>query len=323
MQITNYTGISLPLAVWLASDGYDFSPGQARAISATALMKPVRQILLRERLTETTAEAPDLSDLIASRLGHTIHDGIEKAWTTDYRGAMRKLGYPENLIQRIAVNPVELKEGMFPVYIEQRFEKEFLGYRISGKFDMILEGTVHDFKSTSTYATKGGKDEDYRIQGSIYRWLNPEKVTEDHMIIHFIFTDWQKALARANPDYPQSRLMDHRVELLSLTETEAWIKAKLRALEAAADLPEAELPYCNDKELWRGETVWKYYSDPSKANQPGARATKNCASAAEAAAYKASKGGKGIIVEKPGQVKACSYCAAFPICSQKDLYDHG
>lgn len=323
MQITNHTGISLPLAVWLAADGYDFHPGQSKAISATSLLKPVRQILLKERLTEQDATPPDLTDLIASRLGHTIHDGIEKAWTANYRDSMRKLGYPEQLIQRVAINPKVLKEGMLPVYLEQRLYREILGYKISGKFDMIIEGEVHDFKSTSTFATKGTKDEDYRLQGSIYRWLNPEKVTADHMFIHFIFTDWQKHEARRNPNYPQSRVQDRRIELLSLEETEAWITNKLRALEDAADLPETEIPYCNDKDLWRGDTVWKFYLDPKKANDPTARATKSEDSLVAARAYQASKGGRGVIVEVPGKVKACSYCPAFPICSQKDLYDHG
>jgi len=32
----------------------------------------------------------------------------------------------------------------------------------------------------------------------------------------------------------------------------------------------------------------------------------------------AADGGVGIVVEKPGQVLACKYCPAFPICSQKD-----
>lgn len=324
MQITNVTGISLPLAVWLSADGYDFSRGTRKAISATSLLKGVRKILLTERLTEENRDTLDVSDLIASRLGHTIHDGIEKAWKHDYASSMRKLGYPEKLIQRIKINPEQVEAGDLPIYLEQRTEKEFMGYAITGKFDMILEGVLQDFKSTSVYSMIfGDKDEDYRLQGSIYRWLNPEKVTADHMVINFIFTDWSRAEAKRKPDYPQQRVLPHRIELYSIEEIEEWMRQKIMALEAAADLPEEELPFCSDKELWRGDTVWKYYSDPKKAEDPNARSTKNCSSASEAAAYRASKGGKGVIIEVPGKVKACSYCPAFPICSQKDLYEHG
>ena len=236
---------------------------------------------------------------------------------------MRKLGYPESVIQRIAINPETVTNSMIPVYIEQRYSRIYRGYRISGKFDMIMEGEVHDFKSTSTFAFKGGKDEDYRLQGSMYRWLNQDKVTADHMIIHFIFTDWMKAMARANPSYPQQRIMDHRVELYPVDQIQKWIDDKLDALEAAAELPEDKLPFCTDKELWREDPVWKYYSDPAKANTPGARSSKNFDNATEAHAHLREKKGKGAILEVSGKVKACGYCAAFPICSQKDLYDHG
>lgn len=324
MKVSNITNISLPLAVWLCAEGYDFTRGTRKAISATSLLKGVRKILLTERLTEENRDTLDVSDLIASRLGHTIHDGIEKAWKHDYASSMRKLGYPEKLIQRIKINPEQVEAGDLPIYLEQRTEKEFMGYAITGKFDMILEGVLQDFKSTSVYSMIfGDKDEDYRLQGSIYRWLNPEKVTADHMVINFIFTDWSRAEAKRKPDYPQQRVLPHRIELYSIEEIEEWMRQKIMALEAAADLPEEELPFCSDKELWRGDTVWKYYSDPKKAEDPNARSTKNCSSASEAAAYRASKGGKGVIIEVPGKVKACSYCPAFPICSQKDLYEHG
>lgn len=328
MKITNVTGVSLPLAVWLAADGYDFQRGTRRAISATSLLKGVRKILLAERLDEADRLTQDVTDFIASRLGHTIHDGIEKAWTHDYASAMRKLGYPEQLIQRIRINPTpdELRASndIVPVYLEQRSEREFLGYTITGKFDMVLDGELQDFKTTSVYtAMHGDKDEDYRLQGSIYRWLNPGKITSDHININWIFTDWSKAEARRNPNYPQSRVMPHPVSLLSIPETEAWMTRKIRALEAAADLPEPMLPHCTDEELWRGASVWKYFSDPAKANDPKARATRRFDSSAEAAAYLAEKGGKGVVKEFPGVVKACGYCPAFPICTQKDLYDHG
>lgn len=320
MQITNNTGISLPIAVWLASDGYDFAPGTQKAISATSLLKPVRQILLKERLTEDTADTPDVSDYIASRLGHSIHDGIEKSWTRDYGTALRKLGYPQKLIDSIVINPDKLEPGQIPVYLERRSNREILGYKISGKFDMVLEGRLHDFKSTSVYSyIKGSKDEDYALQGSIYRWLNPDIVTEDHMFIEFIFTDWQGAMAKADRNYPQQRVLPHRIELMSVEETENWIRGKIRQLEAAADLPEPALPRCTDEQLWRSAPKWKYFSNPAKTD---GRSTKNFDDEASANAFAASKG-KGVVIHVPGQVKACKYCPAFPICTQKDEYEHG
>jgi hypothetical protein len=326
MTLSNVTNIPLPLAVWLAGDGYDFKRGTRKAISATSLLKGVRKILLEERLREEDKLEVDISQLIASRLGHTIHDGIEKAWTQDYANAMKALGYPETMIERIRINPepyeLRARNDIIPVYLEQRTEKDFMGYAITGKFDMVLDGVLHDFKSTSTFAAvHGSKDEDYRLQGSIYRWLNQDKVTADHMVINFIFTDWSKAEARRRPDYPQQRVMPHPLPLYSIPEIENWMRNKIRALEAAADLPEDQIPHCTEEELWRSDPVFKYFSDPAKALDPNARSTKNSPTMLEAQQYMASKGGKGVIVEVPGKVKACNYCSAFPICGQKDLYD--
>lgn len=321
MHLTNNTGISLPLAIWLAADDYDFAPGTQRAISATSLLKPVRQILLRERLTDEVIETPDVADRIAARLGHAIHDSIEQAWVKDYRTSMRQLGYPADLIERVRVNPTKpLEPGDIPIWTEQRGSREIMGYKISGKFDLVMDGELNDTKTTSVYTWMlGSKDEDYKLQGSIYKWVHQDKITSDYIHINFVFTDWQRAMAKQNPNYPQQRLLTHRVALMSLAETEAWITNRLRELEAAADLPEHLVPRCSDKDLWRSAPVWKYYSDPNKTD---GRATKNNDSLAEARAYQVSKGGKGVIIEVPGKVKACSYCPAFPICSQKDEYEH-
>ena len=320
MQITNNAGLSLPLAVWLAADGYDFRP-QGRSISVTSLMKPTRQILLKERLEEEDIQTPDLTDLIASRLGHTIHDGIERAWKHHYRESMEKLGHPQSLIDRVEINPKTPSKDAIAVYLEQRHTRKFRGYTISGKFDMILDGVVHDFKSTSTFAwTKGGKDDDYQLQGSLYRWLNPDLVTADHMFIEFVFTDWQGFRAKQDRNYPQQRTVSRRIELMSIEATELWLRKKFDELERFADEPEHLLPRCTDKELWRSDPVWKYYSDPKKA-QAGGRATKNFDNAADANLH-CLNAKKGVVVEIPGQVKACGYCPVFDSCTQKDEYEH-
>ena len=319
--ITNITGISLPLAVWLTSDSYDFSASGRKAISATSFLKPVRQILLKERLSEDSKITPDVSDFVASRLGHAIHDSIEQAWIHNYKNALRNLGFPEQTIARIQINPKEVDPKGIQVWLEQRSERDLMGYAISGKFDMVLDGVLQDNKSTSVYTWMlGSKDDDYCKQGSIYRWLNPDKIRADHMNIQFIFTDWSRAQAKQNPNYPQQRVLEHRVELMSLADTEAWMITKLKQLEAHADLPEDRLPECTDKDLWRGETVYKFYSNPAKLD---GRATKNFDDMSSAAAYMAEKGGKGVIITTPGKVKACGYCPAFQLCTQKDQYEHG
>ena len=313
---TNQHELALPTALFLATDSYDYQEG---VVSATSLMKPIRQRVLRERVPEEQ-KAIDIVNLVKSRLGTAIHDSIEKAWVNkDLRVlALRRLGYSEKLISRFVVNPTpeELKEDSIPVYLELRSYKEVNGIKVSGKFDMVAAGGVRDFKSTGTFTwTKGTKTEDYRKQLSIYRWLNPEIITKDIGTIDFFFTDWQ-AFKTSDPNYPQQPVMSKEIELMTLEETQDYVEGQLKAFQTYKDADENTIPSCTPEELWQRETTWKYYKDPL-AQALGKRSTKNFDNPSDANAL-AAKNGVGIVVEARGEVVACKYCDAYSICTQKD-----
>lgn len=316
-QYTNQLQIPLALAVFLASDDYDYETG---VISATSLIKPVRQLILPKRMKPEEIVI-DISSLVSSRMGSSIHSGIEKAWN-DPVPALKALGYPKKVWGNILINPTkELlahNPNAIPVYMEQRAYKEILGFKVSGKYDFVAEGKVQDFKSTSVYTYMNQTNvEKYILQGSIYRWLNPDIITEDTMMIHYIFTDWSKASALQNKDYPQSRVLTQRLKLLSVQETEQYILNKLTEYKHHLNSPETEIPHCSEEDLWRKDSVWKYYRDPSKMT---GRSTKNFDNRHDAYIRLAEDGNVGIVVEVRGQVNACKYCAAFNICTQKDEY---
>lgn len=325
MIITNKSGISLPLAVWLINDDYDYVRGVNKYISATTLMKPIRQIILPKRLPPELVET-DVEDFIARGLGKAIHDSMEKAWVKNYRRNLELLGYPDAVIDRVRINPTddELKtvEGILPIFLEQRLFRQFEGYTIGGKFDLVTEGIVQDNKSTSAYSWLfGGKDDDYRLQMSLYRWLDAgqpvPKITEDFGLINFVFTDWQKMQAKSNPNYPQKRVEQKRIELLSLEATEMWVRGKLMLIESNQETSEEHILECTPDELWQSEPKYKYYADATKT---AGKSTKNFDSAMDARAHQASKGGAGVIKTIPGEPKRCGYCEVFPICKQKDRY---
>jgi hypothetical protein len=320
MVVTNKGDIPIGLAVWLLHDEYDYV-NESNYISVTQLMKPLRHIILPRRVPAEDRVA-DLEDYTSRALGNSIHDSIEKAWIKGYERSLKLLGYPDSMIKRVCVNPTDEElatiENPIPVYLEQRSIREFGKYKLGGKYDMVAEGIVHDNKSTSAYTWLfGTRDEEHRLQGSLYRWLNPKRITEDFIRINFIFTDWQKAQAAQNPKYPQKRLLHKDIPLLSIQETEDWIQAKLNLVEKYIDSPEKDIPECTDEELWRSETQYKYYANPEKTT---GRSTKNFSDPASAKKYMMEKGGKGVIVTVPGEVKRCNYCDAFPICTQKDKY---
>lgn len=334
---TNKRDIPLALSVWIVHDEYDYIDAD-NYISATSLMRPIRQIVLPPRIPRELRTV-DLEDRISMAMGHAFHDSVEKAWIKGYRTNLRKLGHPEGMIDRVLINPTpeELQkvEKPIPIYIEQRAFKPITvngkTLVLGGKFDMLAEGMLQDVKSTSSYSwVYGGRDEDFILQGSIYRWLNTggfndvelkepigiDRVEEDFLRINFIFTDWRKSDAQNNPKYPQSRILYKDYPLMSLEETEQWIKSKLAQVLKYRDAPEDLIPECTDEELWRDKPKFKYYSNP---NNIQGRSTKNFESLSEANKHMADRG-KGIVITEPGEVKRCKYCPAFLICSQKDRY---
>lgn len=316
MNITNNQHVPLPLAVWLLHDDYDHSddPNQ---YSVTTLMKPIKQLVLAKSVP-TTSRSMDISELVASRLGTSIHDSIEKAWIDNPQHKLKLLGYSQESINRLKVNPEENDTNFINAYLEKRTVKQVGKYKVSGKFDFVLDGVVQDFKSTSTYSwTSGSNDDNYKIQLSMYRWLNPDIILEDYGVINFVFTDWSKIQAKSNPNYPQNRLQSKNIKLMSLDETEAWVKHRLSLIDKYSGKSENELPMCTDEELWRSDPVYKYYANPQKTD---GRSTKNFDSKADAESYRLSKGNVGVVLVVPGEVKRCGYCAAFDICKQKDMY---
>ena len=324
MKITNNYNISLSLAVWLLHDEYDYV-NEPNYISVTTLMKPLRHIILPRRIPRELVET-DVSDFIARALGHSLHDSIEKAWVKGYKRILALLGYPETVIDRVRINPTPEElvatPNAIPIYLEQRAKKTVTvngkTWTVGGKFDMVAEGIVHDNKSTSAYTwVYGGRDNEHQQQGSLYRWLNPDKITEDFIRINYIFTDWQKSQAKQNPNYPQKRVESKDIVLLSEAEVQRWVEWKLQLVMKYWDAPERDIPNCTDEELWMSDPKFKYYADPAKTS---GRSTKNFDSLLEANAFKAEKGNKGIIITVPGEPKRCDYCDAFPLCTQKDKY---
>ena len=314
-RFANVSEVPLALAVFLASDYYDYSDDPTE-ISATTLLKPLRQIILATRVPPGDGLV-NLADMMNNRMGAAIHDGIEKAWVTNYAKAMQAIGLPQRVIDRVRINPKpeELTEDILPIYLEQRLKRKIGKWTVTGKFDFVGEGKVQDFKSTSTFTYKKQVNADkYTQQGSIYRWLDPKLITQDEMDIHYIFTDWKPAMAKTDPAYPPKRFHKQSFPLMSLQETENFIRRKIELIEQYWDAPENDIPPCDDDELWRSEPIFKYYKNPAKT----ARSTKNFDTRAEAMIRLAEDGNVGIVKEVPGQVTACKYCPAFAACSQKD-----
>ena len=316
-RFANISEVPLALAVFLASDYYDYNSDEF-TISTTTLLKPLRQVILPSRIAPGDGLV-NLADMMSNRMGAAIHDGIEKAWTSNHVPAMQALGLPQRVIDRVLINPTpdQLKDDSIPVYLEQRLVRQFGKWKITGKFDFVGEGMVQDFKSTSVWTylnqVNAGK---WTEQGSIYRWLDPKLIHQGAMEIHYVFTDWKSAMARTDPKYPPRRFHTQRFDLMSLQETQNLISKKLALIEEFWDAAEPDMPLCTDEELWRSEPRFKYYKS---GDITAKRSTKNFDTRQDAVIYMTGPGGgAGAIKEVPGQVMACKYCPAFAACTQKD-----
>lgn len=315
--LTNQTGIHPVLAAWLAHRDYS-APVGPKTISVTTLMRPVRQIILSQRVVKEDTPT-DVASLVKSQIGHALHLAIENAWKPNtVPDTLAKLGYPDRIIKQIKINPDPSDQDGIPLFFEQRKERTYGDWTITGQFDIVFEGEVQDVKSTSVYTyIKARKTDDYRLQGSIYRWIDVGQpfpiFTKDTMAIHYIFTDFSAAQSY-QPDYPPSQLYTQRIELLTANETQSYIRGKLSLLEEYWDSPEEELPECTEEDLWRSAPVFKYYKNPEKR----ARATKNFDTYQEAYQRLIDDGSVGVVEEAKGEVKACLYCPAFSLCTQKD-----
>jgi hypothetical protein len=316
---TNHTNIPLVLAVWLAAnDGYDLKAAPD-TISATSLMKPTKSLVLSMRLAMQDQEGViDISDLIPSRMGTAVHTAAETSWLYSRERGMTQLGIPLPVIEKVRINPdTPGEDPRFDIYMELRSNKKVGKWTISGKFDFVHEGRVKDIKTTKTYNwIARSNDEKYAIQGSIYRYLNPDIITDDFVDILMIFTDWSPYKALADKAYPQSAIKVRTLPLMTIPETERWIKNRLSEIEGAWDLKQVDMPLCTPEELWMDPPKYAYYKKPG-----AARATKVFDTAHEANARKAADGIPGSkVVFRQTNPKFCNYCDARSICLQAEQY---
>lgn len=319
MSYTNNTHIPLSIAVWLASDNYQGKPLADKAISVTTLLKSVRQIVLGYRaatLTGTAAQTQqvDILSRFKSRKGTALHTAIEQAWLSpNLPEYLLRLGVANSVVNRVRINPETIEPNAINVYMERRTDKVINGWNITGAFDFVMDGQIQDFKYTTVYSyTKSKNDLKYIQQASMYRWLNPEIITKPTMAISFIFHDWNQ-FKLGTDNYPVNPILPRTYNLMPIDQTEYFIIDKLSEIEAAWNLPETELPLCSDEDLWKDDPDYKYY----KSGVVSARSTKNFTNLHDAQKRLYDDGGTGIIVPSKVKAKACAYCAAASICSQR------
>ena len=130
MKITNNHDVSLALAVWLLHDEYDYVDNP-KYLSVTTLLKPIKQIVMKHRV-DLSDQSIDVMDFVSTAMGTGLHDSIEKAWKLGHKTALKKLGYPQRVIDAVVINPTkadfDANPDLIPIYIEQRGTRVVKGW---------------------------------------------------------------------------------------------------------------------------------------------------------------------------------------------------
>lgn len=327
LTYTNNFDVPLSLSLWLVDDGYDHAAVSApNTYSVTELLKPLKQVVMKRKLLKSDIEIQtDLVSLVSSRLGQAVHDSIEKTWRAavkkaliekDYR-LLELVGINKFLADKILVDPKpeDITDDSIVIYMERRVNKKIGKFTVTGQADFNFEGQLEDFKTTKCYSWSTGlNDHHYIWQGSMYRWLDPQRITSDTTRISFLFTDWS-AKNIAMPNYPAAQVQSRLYTLKSTFATEAFVREKLNKIDFYLDKPEEEIPECTDEDIWKKPDKFAYFKNPNSS-----RATKVFDDENEANLRLVADGNVGKIDVRRGEVGACRYCAAFPICKQKDRY---
>lgn len=295
MKYTNKRGFPDFVVEWLKYDDYDYDEN---ALSATTLMQPPRAYALKKQNWEDLEI--DIEDLIASRYGTAVHDSVEKVGLTGCKQ-------------------------------EERLRKTVKNRVITGKFDILKavgnnQWQLIDVKSTSVWTyIYGSKDDDYRTQLSIYRWLalqNGYNVVGTGKV-WFIFTDWSAAKAKQDHNYPQTRIIVKDFDLWTDDRVLNYIGERIDLFNSVLKQTQDQMPRCTDEELWASEDTWAIMKKGAK------RAFKVHKSEAEAKAQLEGTNGAKMskdyeIVMRKGMVKRCKYCAVRKFCTQyKELVAEG
>lgn len=216
MKIVNSQNLPQSVYKWLSQDFYD-NEAASGTISATSLKKPIQEFLLTQRHKEELEV--DATERIWSLFGSGIHAVLDKV------------------------------EGQ----TEERLFAKVKGRVVSGKYDRVENNEVQDYKVTSVYTLiYGSREEDWRFQLSVYRWLywkNKGVKLSDTGKIIVILRDWAQR-DTDKPKYPPRPIMELPIDLYPVSTTQLMIEDKVKAIKQAEKLEDKDLPECTPEDRW-------------------------------------------------------------------------
>ena len=253
---------------------------EAGSLSATTLLKGVKEIILAERHWDEMTD--DAANRVWAVFGTAVHALLEQEGADDFT--------------------------------EETLSAEFGGIRITGRIDNynMKEGIVADYKTASVWKVKFRDFEDWRRQGLIYSWLleqNGFPISRCRFIA--LLKDHSKTEAARSSEYPQSPVHIYEFDVTdeALSEIEQFIRYKTALYLTHKETPDDEIPECSPEERWASPDKWAVMK---KGRKSAVRVLDS-----EEEAQKMAMDDKALYVEyRKGESKKCEgYCACREFCS--------
>lgn len=256
--------LNLPQAFVMAVQNDPYTRGNSD-ISVTQLIAPPYQ----RKLRETVEPIEDVSQRTFSLYGQITHGILERSG---------------------------LKHGLD---VEERLYADINGWKVSGQYDLIVDGILQDWKFTTFWSVKGDSPKQEWIeQLNLLRVLavrNGKDIKGLQIIA--ILRDHQMAQAKRDSEYPQLPVAVVDIPMWDLFEAEEFMFNRVKAHQ------EAEPEVCTDAERWMTSPVYAH----KKGGRKSAIKLYDIKEEADAAAL---DGGKDHFVEhRPGAYRRCEdYC---------------
>jgi len=217
MKISNRLHLPEGIVKAVSTDKHN-EPG---CISATTLIKGVKEVLLTERHWNELTD--DVADRIWAIWGTAVHSLLEHEGENEFS--------------------------------EVNMSHEVNGITVTGRIDNydIAKGVICDYKTASVYKIKVGNFDEWRLQGLIYAWLlrnNGLKAERCKFIA--LLKDHSKTDADRDRRYPQNPVYVYEfpVTLTDIIKIDRYIRVKVEEYTRCQELPDDEIVACSADERW-------------------------------------------------------------------------
>lgn len=291
-------------------------------LSPSGFSDTVRQTIFRYRYPEDQYER-DVTDnvMLAISQGNARHLWAEKGWNSPdtVKTAMRLDKLNPDLYNALMINPERgtvIPKGKIPIYVEQPLKMQYMnGLLLGGTPDLIFNGQVQDYKTTSPYVTMYEDSvKKYVLQLSGYRFLEPERITKDDGLLLFRYPKWDERDSFRIKGYPKQPIESIAYKLYSQDVMKEFLEKKTKEIASNLSTPDHLLPPCPEN-LLGIKSEYKTYSsiDNYHAGKNAGRVFRNGIDEAYARVREMKT---GALVEFRSEPSLCRFCAFSKRCNQ-------